>query len=110
MKDQELESLLKQAFRQADAHIDNNGFTEKVVSALPKRRRLGKKRLAILLGVWSAGLALAAIFLGDGLSLVVGSILDVVGSPVSRQAPAISSVVIVGLLLWGAVAAARARS
>lgn len=53
-----LDALLKEN----DAHIDDAGFTARVMAALPRRRR-SWPRTAILLGATAIGLALLLWFL-----------------------------------------------
>jgi hypothetical protein len=49
--------------REQNPHVDDAGFTARVVSALPRRRARFPLRRVLLLGVAAVGSALAAFFL-----------------------------------------------
>jgi len=94
--DEFLRSVMQQA------HVEDGGFTDRVVSALPKKRRRFGKREAVIFGsALVAGVA--------GFAAVSGVQLDVDAlAHVSRTnwLPIVSVAIVVGVAFWGALSVA----
>lgn len=94
--DQALEALLKD-----DAHLDDAGFSDRVLTRLPRRRRVQRRDLVI------AGSALAAAAIGVAVWLGSGGIeLEAVRTSWVHVA---AVAMVVGLGLWGALGAAQSE-
>jgi hypothetical protein len=95
-----LETLLSQA-----PHIDDEGFTEALMSRLPARRPTLRTRAVILLASTVASCGLVAVVPGARSFLAeIGLGLLGVGSGFFPAAA------VVALLVWGAVAAATSEA
>ena len=102
-------------------HLDDDGFTARVVAGLP-RRRTGVAR-AVVLGVATVLAALVAavtparagfMALGDLVQAIFGYAQSVAAGHSAPQASlvapmAIAGAVVLVLLVWGAVSLARAQ-
>jgi hypothetical protein len=97
--DDPLDALL----REQDKHIDDNGFTARVVAALPRRRRASPRSL-LLLGAVAIGSALAVLWLpwGNLQALDASALLSLDSQALMPWALTIS---VIASLVWGATSA-----
>ncbi len=115
----ELEHLLS-----APPHLDDDGFTERVMARLPEARSGAPSRRGVALAVsLFAALAGAVMLPGsrvalDAVSAVLGPLLAIPLDPV-RSSAALMSMgttalavhgVVLAMIVWGAVALARAEA
>jgi hypothetical protein len=91
--------------REQSAHIDDNGFTGRVIAALPRRRRVWL-RPSFLLGLTAIGSALAIYWLPwESLSPLDMSALLSVNSQVLL--PWLLVISVVASLVWAVTVAAQ---
>ena len=87
--------------REQNHYIEDNGFTARVIGALPQRRRRGSLRSALLLGATAIGYALAIRWVPWNL-LNSGALLSFNGQALLAYGLLLA---IFGSLLWGVIAA-----
>ncbi len=94
---------IEDKLRQDDRYINDDGFTARVVAALPVRRRRAWLRPVILGSATAAGLALAfaVVPVGDYL---VASFVQLIRARSFSTVPLLP-VVLIGLFFWAAFAA-----
>jgi len=67
--------------RESDAHLPDDGFTARVLTSLPPRRRFDGLRLAMLAGAWVAGVVILHARHGEVTALLVlAPVMIVLGS------------------------------
>jgi hypothetical protein len=95
--------------RRPGAHLDDDGFTQRVMSRLPPPRN-GRARAAILLGAAvAAGLVGGAVLPAEALARAVSDLLIWPSFPLSgplNLAGPLAAVALAGSLIWGAFASA----
>ena len=106
MKQPEPGDALDALLQADDNYVEDAGFTARVISALPPRRRRAALRPAILLGATLIGFALLAWLLPPVKSLVTFSNGGVAFAKQSLVLLGIG-VVVVASLFWGLIAAVR---
>ena len=87
--------------REENHYIEDNGFTVRVMAALPQRRRRGWSRPALLLGATVIGYVLAIRWVPWNL-LNSGALLSFSGQALLAYGLLLA---IFGSLLWGVIAA-----
>ena len=91
--------------REQSAHIDDNGFTGRVIAALPRRRRVWLRSLFLLVGT-ATGSALALYWLPwESLSPLDMSALLSLNSQVLL--PWLLVILVVASLVWAVAVAAQ---
>jgi hypothetical protein len=106
MTQHDLDSALKAAFSRDRSYIDDNGFTESVLDKLPAPRVAPWWRTVIVVGFGAAG-SLVVLLAFSGFDLLTKAVIDVFLSLAGLNLPAVTSLGIVGALLWGAVFSSR---
>jgi len=99
---------LERKLHQAPAAIPDDGFTERVMGALPGRRPRATLRSWIILAAAVVAFLVGYFFLhvADGVVIALQVFLSEPFSPVSVTALSILAVVL-GMVVWGTVALAR---
>lgn len=92
-----LEALL----REQNHYIEDNGFSARVMAALPQRRRRGSLRSALLLGATAIGYVLAILWVPWNV-LNPAALLSLSGQALLAYGLLVA---IFGSLLWGVIAA-----
>ena len=87
--------------REQNDYIEDNGFTARVMAALPQRRPRASPRSALLLGATAIGYALAILWVPWNL-LNSGALLSFKGQALLAYGLLLA---ILGSLLWGVIAA-----
>lgn len=102
MNEQEPIDALDLLLREQDAYVDDHGFTRRVLTALPRRRRLAL-RPVILPGAIVVGCALAAWWFPTSEILAVARLdfSSITAASLSTLAAALAAI---GSLVWGALA------
>ena len=100
----ELETLLSLA-----PHVDDEGFTERVMAQLPARAPTLRTRTAILLASTVASCGVVALVPG-ARQLLVDISLGLAGSSAATGPGLVAAAAVVALLVWGAVAAASSEA
>lgn len=102
MNEQEPIDGLDPLLCEQDAYIDDRGFTRRVLSALPRRRRLARRPF-ILLGAIVVGCALAAWWFptSEILAVVRLDFSSITTASLSALAAALAAI---GSLVWGTLA------
>ena len=102
MNEHEPNDSLDALLRDQAAYIDDNGFTRRVLTALPRRRRLAL-RSVILPGAIVVGCALAAWWFptSEILALARLDFSSITTGSLSALAAALAAI---GSLVWGALA------
>ncbi|HUJ09898.1 MAG TPA: hypothetical protein VL171_07710 [Verrucomicrobiae bacterium] len=106
MNQPEDKDLVDTQLREQNTYINDDGFTARVVAALPRRRRLAWFRTVLLLGTAAAGWVLAILWLPwEHLPRVDLSALLSWNSQVLT--PWILVLTVVASLIWAVVAAVQ---
>jgi uncharacterized membrane protein YcjF (UPF0283 family) len=102
------EDPLDALLRESDGYLEDNGFTQQVMAALPRRRR-SWLRPAILLGAATVGFALIAWWMPPLRKLIVREPQGGLSVQLTRQTLlAIAALVIAaGSLVWSIFAAVK---
>jgi hypothetical protein len=92
--------------REQNQYVEDNGFTARVISALPQRRARFFTRQMLLLGVTTIGAALAVLWLPwENLPALNWSVLL---SPNSHMLlPWVLVLSVMGSLIWAVIAAVQ---
>ena len=99
MSEQPQHDWLEKALRQDVPYIDDAGFTARVVSTLPKRRKRAWLRGAILVGTAALGCAIA-LFVLPGTQFVTESIVTLLTA--RSLSPALLAPAVLILAVFGA--------
>ena len=100
--DDSIDALL----REEPGYIEDQGFTARVISALPPRRRLAWFRPALILGATLLSLALAILWLAEaGTAAMTVAPVVIPGS--ETLAVLVTCAAVFGAVVSGAVAAIR---
>ncbi|OGQ17936.1 MAG: hypothetical protein A2138_02185 [Deltaproteobacteria bacterium RBG_16_71_12] len=94
--DRALEALLE-----GDAHVDDAGFSDRVVERLPRRRRVRRREVILACSALAAAAVGTLVWLGSD-----GAALEQAGTSWVHAAAVAMAV---GLGLWGALGAAHAE-
>ena len=94
---------LEAMLQEQNPYIDDGGFSARVVTALPRRRRTWL-RPTFLVGVSAAGAALAARWLPWG-DLPAFKMTDLLSAHLQPMLPWVLVLAVVGSLVWGVVTA-----
>jgi hypothetical protein len=90
--------------REQDKYIEDNGFTARIVAALPRRRRRAWLRPVLLLGTVAIGSVLAVLWLPwRNLPVLDSSALLSLDSQVLM--PWLLVLLVMAALVWGAMSA-----
>jgi hypothetical protein len=99
-RDESLDALLSQA-----PYIDDAGFSDALMSRLPRRHPSLRVRAIVLLG--SATLSCAAVAAVPGARRFLSEIgIGLFGSGAAWEANLVAGAAVVALMIWGAAAAA----
>jgi len=90
--------------RESDVYIPDDGFTARVVAALPRRRKRSWLRLAVLSGATLVGAGLAAWQLPSGSALLAAIPRSVTAFQWQTAAILLPIVAALGALGWGVFA------
>ena len=100
------DAWMEEMLEQQAKHLSDDGFTDGVLRALPPPRRRLRTPILLCSGLLAA---LVGFFLLPGGDLLLGAVEAVVAyRPRGGEAPVVSFVLI-AMVIWGAVAAARAE-
>lgn len=102
MNDQESDDSLDALLRDQATYIDDNGFTRRVLIALPRRRR-SALRPAIVLGATALACALTVWWFPTGEMLTIAR-LDYSAITASSVSAVAAALVAIGSIVWRAVA------
>ena len=101
MKPPDTDDPLDALLREQNTYLEDNGFTARVMAALPPRRRHARMRTALILGATALGCVLAVRWLPWDL-LNSSTLLSFNSQALFAYALLLT---IVGSLLWGVLAA-----
>ena len=108
MNDEPLDKMLTSAYAE-EPHIDDNGFTSRVMQQLPSPALTARRRMLVLT-VSSVAACVCAIPALPSLAFVATSVSDVLVAAMNLQLPAVSSLALLGLLVWMTARLARAEA
>jgi hypothetical protein len=103
MKQQEPNDSLDALLRDQAKHIDDNGFTRRVLTALPRHRR-SARRPAIVLGTTALACALTVWGFPTGEMLAIAT-LDFPAITTASAGAVAAAMIAIGSIVWRAVAA-----
>jgi hypothetical protein len=109
MKREDVDVLVERLLKEPEDHIDDAGFTARVVAGLPAAS-LSERARAWIIG---ASAALAAVVGGvvlPGGWEVLDSLLAVSRACSQMQAPSLAAVVVLSLAAWGVYAFVKAEA
>ena len=92
--------------REQNRYINDDGFTARVMAALPRRRRRAWLRLVVLLGASVIGSVLAGQWLPWG-SLTSIHLAALAALDLQALMPWVTVVVVMGSIAWATVAAVQ---
>ena len=103
MKKDNIDKLLIEYFNQQNIYIPDEGFTDNVIEFLPDRgiKESIKNKIIFIATVISSFIYL---FIFSGYIHVVKAIQEVFTISLFVQAPSITSIIIISLIIWGIIA------
>jgi hypothetical protein len=107
MNEQEPIDALDLLLREQDAHIDDHGFTRRVLAALPRRRRLALRSIILLTAI-VIGFAVTAWSFPTS-EILAAARLDSSSITTASLSALAAALAAIGSLVWGAVALVNAE-
>jgi len=103
MKEEKLDKLLKQFFNQQNIYPPDEGFTENVIRYLSDQgmKESTKSKIIFIGAIISSFIYL---FIFSGSIHIVKAIQEIFTISLFVQIPSITSVCIIGLIIWGIIA------
>jgi hypothetical protein len=86
--------------RESEAHLPDDGFTARVLTSLPPRRRFAGIRLAVFAAAWLAGMVILLVHAPEVGAAVTAFLRHALHGEVAALLALAPAVIVVGTLVW----------
>jgi hypothetical protein len=103
MQKNNIDSMFAKAFQENEGHIDDDGFTEKVVAGLHEQRPLNRVRFTVYGTVILASLAILFISFKSLINILADAAGNVIYSIINLKLPPFMSILILVIMVLGSI-------